>query len=175
MRNRLIMLLLIGGFNPAWAETSLPFPTTETDIVKALTPKPIARRDKKGFGSDGKGVKSIRNDSPKMGALILFDFDSAIIKSESYSLLREFANALQGGLSDVKIEIRGHTDNIGAEAYNLVLSEQRALAVKTFLVSVYGIATNRLAIQAHGESQPIEPNDTEPGRMMNRRVEFVRN
>jgi len=177
MRNRLIMLLLIGGFNSAWAETSLPFPTTETDIVKALTPKPISKskRDKKGFGSDVKGVKAIRNDSPKMGALILFDFDSAIIKPESYSLLREFANALQGGLSDVQIEIRGHTDNIGSESYNLVLSEQRAQAVKVFLVSVYGIATHRLTIQANGESQPIEPNDTEPERMMNRRVEFVRN
>jgi outer membrane protein OmpA-like peptidoglycan-associated protein len=175
MRNRLIMLLLIGGFNSAWAETSLPFPTSEADIVKALTPKPIARRDKKGFGSDVKGVKSIRNDSPKVGALILFDFDSAIIKPESYSLLREFANALQGDLSDVQIEIGGHTDNMGSETYNLVLSEQRAQAVKTFLVSVYGIASNRLTTQAHGESQPIEPNNTEFERMMNRRVEFVRN
>jgi outer membrane protein OmpA-like peptidoglycan-associated protein len=168
---KIILLALIAGFNPVWAQSALLFPTTEAEIVKALTPKPV--RENKGFGGDAKGVKGIRHDSSKVGALILFDFNSAAIKSTSYPLLREFANALQGGLSELHVEIRGHTDNIGGEVYNLDLSQRRAEAVKEFLVSVYGIASHRLTIQAYGESQPIESNDTESGRAMNRRVEFI--
>ncbi len=163
------------GINIASAQTTLLFPTTEAEIVQALTPKPDSQRQRKGFGADGKGVAGIRYDNPKVGALILFDFDSAVIKSESYSLLREFANALQSGLSDAQIVIVGHTDDSGTEAYNLKLSEQRARSVKAFLVYASDIAENRLTIKAFGESQPIESNVTESGRMKNRRVEFIRN
>jgi outer membrane protein OmpA-like peptidoglycan-associated protein len=56
----------------------------------------------------------------------------------------------------------------------LDLSQRRAEAIKEFLVSAYGIASDRLTIQAYGESQPIETNETESGRAMNRRVEFMR-
>jgi len=170
MKN-LIFLMLISSFNPVWAESALFFPTTEVEIVNALTPKQV--RENKGFSSDAKGVKGIGDDSPKVGALILFEFDSAVIQSTSYPLLREFANALQGGLSQFNVEIRGHTDNVGGEAYNLALSQQRAEAVKEFLISVYGIARERLTIQAYGESEPIESNESESGRAMNRRVEFI--
>ena len=104
----------------------------------------------------------------------MFDFNSAVIKSGSYALLREFAKALQSGLSDAKIVIAGHTDNTGTEAYNLGLSKLRAQAVKDLLVSGYGITENRITIQAHGESKPLESNSAELGRMKNRRVEFVR-
>ncbi|MDM8560681.1 OmpA family protein [Candidatus Parabeggiatoa sp. HSG14] len=172
MKKLIFIAFLLGGFNFAYAETTLPFPTTEADIVQALTPKPTSKLQRKGLGS--KGIAAIREDNPKIGALILFDFDSAEIDSDSHPLLREFANALQGGLSDVKIAIAGHTDAIGTEAYNLDLSEHRAQSVKAFLVSAYNIAENRLTIKALGESQPIESNDTEEGRTKNRRVEFIR-
>ncbi len=96
-----------------------------------------------------------------------------MIKSESYSLLREFAKALQGNvLSNAKIEINGHTDSSGSDAYNLVLSKRRAKSVKDFLVLTYEIQANRLIIAAHGESQPLYPNNTK--HQDNRRVEFVR-
>ncbi|MCK5524141.1 MAG: OmpA family protein [Thiomargarita sp.] len=82
---------------------------------------------------------------------------------------------MQSGLSDAQIVIVGHTDDSGTEAYNLNLSEQRARSVKAFLVSASDIAENRLTIKAFGESQPIETNVTESGRMKNSRVEFIRN
>jgi outer membrane protein OmpA-like peptidoglycan-associated protein len=174
MKNITLITLLLAGINLAYAETPLLFPTTADEIVNALTPKPTYQRDRKGFNRDDKGVKAIRADDPKVGALILFDFDSAEIKSESHPLLREFAKALQSGLADAQILIAGHTDEIGKEAYNLILSEQRAQSVKAFLVSAYGIADTRLTIKAYGESEPIETNATELGRKKNRRVEFIR-
>ena len=174
MKQLTLIILFLTGINVTYAQTTLPFPTTEAEIVHALTPQADSQRQRKGFGTEGKGVKAIRDDNPKVGALILFDFNSAQIKSESYSLLREFANALQGGLSDTQIIISGHTDNSGTEAYNLKLSKQRARAVRAFLISAYDIADNRLTIKAFGESQPIETNNTESGQMKNRRVEFIR-
>ena len=168
-------MFFLSGFNPIYAETPLLFPTTEAEIIQALTPKPASQRQRKGFNQDSKGLKAIQSDNPKIGALILFDFDSAVIKPESYPLLREFAKALQNsGLAEAHIRIAGHTDNVGSDAYNLNLSERRAQAVKNFLMSEYAIADARLTIQAFGESQAIETNETEAGRMMNRRVEFVR-
>ncbi len=172
MKNLLLITLLISGLNVADAETTLPFPTTAADIVQALSP--TSGRAKKGFNNSDKGVNAIKDDQPKVGALILFDFDSAIIKPESYPLLQEFASALQGGLANAELIIAGHTDNIGSEAYNFTLSKRRANSVKNFFVSIYNIADNRLTIQYHGESQPIESNDTETGRLHNRRVEFIR-
>jgi outer membrane protein OmpA-like peptidoglycan-associated protein len=174
MKQFTLMIFFLTGINVAYAQTTLLFPTTEAEIIQALTPKPDSQRQRKGFGADSKGFAGIRYDNPKVGALIWFDFDSAVIKSESYSLLREFANALQS-LSDAQIVIVGHTDDSGTEAYNLNLSERRARSVKAFLVSAYDIAENRLTIKAFGESQPIETNVTESGRMKNRRVEFIRN
>ena len=150
----------------------MQFATTEQEFVQALEIK--HKRQKKGLGNnDPKGLKAIVDDNPKVGALIQFDFDSAVIKPVSYSLLREFANALKvTALSNAKINILGHTDSRGTVAYNLDLSKRRAQAVKDFLVFSYGIKANRLTITAFGESKPLYPNDTEHEK--NRRVEFVR-
>lgn len=174
MKKITLITLLFASINLAYAQTPLQFPTTADEIINALTPKPTYQRQPKGFNRDDKGIEAIRADDPKMGALILFDFDSAVIKSESYPLLRELAKALQDGLVDAQIIIAGHTDDRGKAAYNLKLSEQRAQSVKAFLVSAYDIADTRLTIKAYGESQPIETNETKAGQMKNRRVEFIR-
>jgi len=174
MKKITLITLLFVSINLAYAETPLLFPTTADEIINALTPKPTYQRERKGFIRDDKGMKAIREDNPKAGALILFDFDSAVIKPSSYPLLRELAKALQGGLADAQIIIAGHTDDKGKEAYNLKLSEQRAQSVKAFLVSAYDMDDTRLTIKAYGESQPIETNETKAGQMKNRRVEFIR-
>jgi outer membrane protein OmpA-like peptidoglycan-associated protein len=173
MKKRLIIALLIGGLNTtSWADSELQFATTEAQFVQALQQKPTNQRQRKGRN---KGVRGIEKDDPKVGALIQFDFDSAVIKLESYSLLREFAKALQGAaLSDATIKIVGHTDSIGTESYNFWLSKRRAEAVKNFLVSAYGIDKRRLMTTGYGEYQPIASNGTEAGQALNRRVEFVR-
>ena len=69
----------------------------------------------------------------------------------------------------MKVEIQGHTDNVGSEAFNQRLSENRANAVKEYLISK-GISADRLKAVGYGQSNPIAPNDTEEGRAMNRRV-----
>lgn len=74
---------------------------------------------------------------------------------------------------ELKLKIEGHTDNVGASAANLTLSQQRAAAVKAWLVKA-GISQDRLTTAGHGDSQPVAANDTEDGRSKNRRVELVR-
>ena len=77
-------------------------------------------------------------------------------------------------LSDIptlKIEISGHTDNIGTESFNEILSQRRADAVVRYLVAK-GINKDRLSAKGYGQSLPVESNDTEQGRAANRRTEF---
>jgi outer membrane protein OmpA-like peptidoglycan-associated protein len=73
--------------------------------------------------------------------------------------------------SGMKIEIRGHTDNVGSDALNQTLSENRAKAVVEYLVSK-GISASRLIYKGYGETTPQTTNDTDEGRALNRRVEF---
>ncbi len=72
----------------------------------------------------------------------------------------------------VKIQVEGHTDAIGRAAYNMKLSEQRAEAVKKYLVD-RGVLPSRIKVKGFGESMPIAPNNTEKGRSLNRRTEIV--
>jgi outer membrane protein OmpA-like peptidoglycan-associated protein len=166
------LLLLMITIN-VYAETNLNFPTTADGFIQHLTPKASNSRQAKGLGAS-KGIESVEEDQPKVGALILFDFDSVNIKTESYALLNEFAKALKTGLKDAKFEIIGHTDNVGTEPYNLGLSIQRAQAVKDFLVKGLDIEAEKLEITGYGETKPIDSNATETGRTQNRRVEFMR-
>ncbi|WP_207682255.1 OmpA family protein [Desulfonema magnum] len=125
--------------------------------------------------SPAKSIPSeIADDKPRVGALIQFDFDSDAVRSESYPLLREFGAAFQEDLPDAVFVVEGHADSKGTDEYNMDLSRRRARAVKAFLTSVFQIEESRLNVRAYGESRPIASNDTEHGRALNRRVEFVR-
>jgi OOP family OmpA-OmpF porin len=72
---------------------------------------------------------------------------------------------------DGKVEVAGHTDSRGSDAYNMDLSLRRAQSVRDYLVTK-GIPSDRLVINGYGESQPIADNTTEEGRFQNRRVEL---
>lgn len=104
---------------------------------------------------------------------ILFDTGSDRIRPESTPTLREIGDMLKQE-SSLRLTIEGHTDNTGNAATNQTLSEQRAAAVKAFLVSTYGIDAGRLETTGFGPSRPASPNDTAEGRQNNRRVELVR-
>ncbi|OQY51012.1 MAG: hypothetical protein DRR08_15670 [Candidatus Parabeggiatoa sp. nov. 2] len=160
--------LLIFMGNLALAE-ELVFPTTEAEIVKALTPKPNST-----LPGLTKGLGDIGDDVPKAAALIGFETNSAVIKKEFYPLIHEYAKALQGGLVDAVLEIAGHADSLGPENFNLELSKRRAQAVKDFLVFAYNIAAKRLISTGYGEAKPVDSNNNEKGRVKNRRVEFIR-
>ena len=72
----------------------------------------------------------------------------------------------------LKIKIIGHTDDVGNDQNNLILSEARAKAVFDALIG-YGVETSKLAYEGRGEREPITQNDTEEGRSKNRRTEFI--
>jgi outer membrane protein OmpA-like peptidoglycan-associated protein len=73
----------------------------------------------------------------------------------------------------IKLEIQGHTDDIGTNKYNQDLSDRRAASVRKYLVS-HGIAPDRLKSKGYGEESPIVPNDSTSNRSLNRRVQFMR-
>jgi OOP family OmpA-OmpF porin len=107
---------------------------------------------------------------------VYFEFDKSDIKPESYSVLDGAAETIKtvfAGNPDVKIEVQGHTDSKGSDAYNLDLSNRRANSVKDYLVINHGINPDRLMARGYGESKPVASNDSDAGRAQNRRVEFV--
>ena len=102
---------------------------------------------------------------------ILFDFNSASLRPESRSTLRDLAANFQR-YPDEAISVEGHTDDVGDNAYNQRLSEQRAAAVRDYLVT-QGVGSNNVTARGFGKSQPVASNDNATGRQMNRRVELV--
>ncbi|MBK8880579.1 MAG: OmpA family protein [Haliscomenobacter sp.] len=102
---------------------------------------------------------------------ILFAFDMSNLSNEAKANLDKLVIVLNN-YPDTDIEVQGHTDNKGSEAYNQNLSEQRASRVSAYLVSK-GIAASRLTTKGLGEMLPKYANDTAEGRDNNRRVEFL--
>ncbi len=103
---------------------------------------------------------------------VYFETGKAVIKVESHELLRQVARVMLEHPEIQKVSIEGHADERGAEAYNLQLSDQRAAAVRAFLVA-QGVSAMRLDSQGFGESKPILAEPTEEAWEKNRRVEFV--
>ena len=102
---------------------------------------------------------------------IYFEFNSYDLKKESEIVIEEFYDFLMENI-DLNISIQGHTDNVGSKQDNLLLSENRAEAVYSYLLKL-GIDNNRVDYRGHGESRPMASNETEKGRALNRRTEFV--
>ncbi len=101
---------------------------------------------------------------------IYFETGKAILTKASNTELDKLVVFLQEN-TDLKVEISGHTDNVGTLAYNTKLSEARAKAVVTYLVN-HGIPQEQLVYKGYAFTQPMAPNTTAAGRKLNRRVEF---
>jgi outer membrane protein OmpA-like peptidoglycan-associated protein len=103
---------------------------------------------------------------------VYFRTNRAIIQPRSYAILDTVAQVLRD-YPTIKLEVQGHTDDRGRDSYNLRLSQERADAVRDYLVQA-GIDAARLTSRGYGETRPIESNRTRAGRSSNRRVEFLR-
>ena len=101
---------------------------------------------------------------------VLFDFDKAEIKKNSFEEIDDMA-AVMKQYPDLNVVIEGHTDNIGSAAYNKKLSQRRAEAVKKYMVEKGGIDAKRLTAKGFGLEKPIASNAIKEGRAKNRRVE----
>lgn len=101
---------------------------------------------------------------------VLFDFNKSHARPDYYYIFDEVVAVLKNN-PNLKIEVQGHTDNIGSERFNLNLSKNRALWVKQYLIKK-GIHNNRIHIQGYGFSVPRDSNDTDEGRARNRRTEI---
>ncbi|MCB9763641.1 MAG: OmpA family protein [Alphaproteobacteria bacterium] len=102
---------------------------------------------------------------------VFFELDSDVIKKESFSLLDEVVETLMNHPELVLVEVQGHTDDQGRDAYNDGLSQRRAEAVRRYLVQS-GIDPARLQAKGYGERAPLMPGTSEDARAANRRVEF---
>ncbi len=104
---------------------------------------------------------------------IQFEFNRAVIRPGiSYKILDEVVGVLNDN-PKISLEVQGHTDNKGSDAYNMKLSQSRADAVRAYLVA-HGISADRLLSKGYGFHQPLVPNTTAANRELNRRVQFIR-
>jgi OOP family OmpA-OmpF porin len=148
------------------------------------TPKGV-KVDPRGcpLDTDGDGVADYLDKCPgtpkgvtvnRVGCWVIrdlkFDYNKWDIKSEYYSALDRGVEVVKMNPT-LKIEVQGHTDSVGSEAFNLELSQKRANAVRDYLIKK-GVSADRLTAKGMGEADPIASNDTPAGRAENRRVEF---
>jgi outer membrane protein OmpA-like peptidoglycan-associated protein len=142
-------------------------------IVDEVDKCPEQPETKNGFQDEDGCPDELPKEVAKFSGVIKgiqFDFGKATIRKESNKLLDE-AVAVLKQYPDLRISISGHTDNVGDAQTNLELSQQRAAAVKDYLVGK-GIDTGRIETRGAGANEPVADNATDKGRQENRRIEF---
>lgn len=114
---------------------------------------------------------------PKKGEVIrlrgiTFEFNKSTIRPGSYPILDDAAQTMIE-IPELKVQIEGHTDSKGSDEYNQKLSEARANSVRNYLITRHRINPNRIIAVGFGERRPVADNETEEGRQLNRRIDFV--
>ncbi|MDF1564850.1 MAG: thrombospondin type 3 repeat-containing protein [Deltaproteobacteria bacterium] len=123
-------------------------------------------------GCKKKQLVIIREAKLEILEKVFFQSGKDVIQKRSFALLDNVFEVLKSHPEIGKIQVEGHTDDQGNDAFNKKLSQRRAEAVRTYLLKK-GIAEERLEAIGYGEERPVEPNETKEGRAANRRVEFV--
>ena len=135
--------------------------------LQKIANSPQKPADTEGFPKPPK----VEEAKPIVLKNVFFETNKADLRKESRTELNKLRLLLTENPT-MKIEISGHTDNVGSDAENLSLSEKRAKSVRDFLVQ-NGIASERLTYKGYGKTQPIDSNETETGRATNRRTAFL--
>ena len=123
-------------------------------------------------GCPDRGRVVVTDTSIEILDMVYFEYNKATIKKESYPILDAVAATMQGNPSIALIEIQGHTDERGDDAYNLDLSDRRAHSVRDYLIGK-GVDEKRLTAQGYGETQPLDRSHNEAAWAKNRRVAFL--
>jgi outer membrane protein OmpA-like peptidoglycan-associated protein len=191
IRNLTILVCLFGLtiFNTsckskkAIAKPAEPEPVVVTEPVKVVEPV-------KEIDTDGDGIPDSKDDCPEEKGTsenggcpivvvdnskinfknIQFEFNSSVLKTSSYATLDMIATQMKK-YDSVNFVLNGHSSTEGTEQRNMMLSVDRANAVKSYLVN-NGVITGRLKTEGFGELKPVASNDTEDNRSINRRVEI---
>ena len=146
-------------------------------IVEGLLPEktgPVTRSMSRSVtrGINIEGELPPELDLPSVSLVINFEFDSARLTNDGMLTLKALGQALADKrLTGMQFQVAGHCDDVGTEQYNQQLSERRAKAVVTHLVSFYGIAADRLKPVGYGKTRLVDPSN--PKSAANRRVEII--
>jgi OOP family OmpA-OmpF porin len=186
---RLLDYIATLGFQYSWGGAPKVAPTPPPPPQPAAAPPPPpppptpppppGDEDQDGVTDDRdkcpgtpRGVAVDADGCPQKGSITLegvtFDYDSARLTPDSALALDDIAAGLKK-YPRLKVELQGHTDNKGPDAYNLSLSQKRADAVREYLLKT-GIPATQMTAKGYGEGQPIADNTTDDGRSKNRRV-----
>ncbi len=150
---------------PPPAPPPAPEPPRDSDGDGVIDPRDKCPGTPRGVAVDADGCP-LRGEATLQG--VTFEFNSANLTADSRTVLDKLAADLKRS-PRLKIEVQGHTDSVGADAYNMKLSAARANSVREYLVS-QSVNEQQLTSKGFGETQPLEDNKTEQGRSMNRRV-----
>jgi outer membrane protein OmpA-like peptidoglycan-associated protein len=167
--------ILVASFLLIWgasANLCLADELSTEDIVKMLRPPANSRSIGKTRGIAIENGTVNENTSPTVNLYVNFAYKSADLEQDAMITLDKLADALSDGrLADWDFLIGGHTDAVGGDAYNLDLSERRALAVKNYLINTRGIAEQRLIEKGFGEKRLLD--SANPNNGVNRRVQIT--
>lgn len=142
------------------------------EIIQALRPPATARSVGKTRGIAIEDGTLSDKTSPTVNLYVNFAYKSVELDQDAKNVLDRLADALKDDrLVEWEFLIGGHTDAVGSDAYNLNLSEGRALAVKNYLVNVRGISEQRLVEKGFGERRLLNPDNPDAG--VNRRVQVT--
>ncbi len=174
----LVTVSACGGKKPPVARPTTPPPSTSTGGTKppappepVVEPQPVPPEPTVSSADTmrDRSLDDINKQSPLQP--VFFELDSAEVSAEGQKTLAADAEVLKKYTSWV-ISIEGHCDERGTAEYNLALGERRALAARTYLVSL-GIPPERMRTVSYGKEFPFDPNHTEDAWAKNRRAHFV--
>lgn len=170
-----------GLSSPLDGAFKIVLPYDKNYLIRASSDKYFAQSENLNLDSLVKaGYKEIHKDlylvPIEIGQVVrlnnvFFDFDKWNLREESFIELDRVVTLLKDNPS-IEIEMSAHTDSKGSDAYNLTLSDNRARSVMDYIVSK-GIPAGRITSKGYGETQPVDTNETDDGRQLNRRVEFT--
>lgn len=144
----------------------------DSDRDGVVDPLDLCPNTKAGQGVDGNGCPPLTKEAYTVKLQIVFDTGKSDI-SESYAGdLKRTADFMKA-YPKARLTVEGHTDNQGSEEMNQPLSQQRAAAVRSYLVDKLGVAGERVTAAGYGSSRPVADNATAEGRQQNRRIDAV--